>query len=465
VDGLNEPLGAALLRRVFKGYFQSDWAALFALRSAVRSGVDPFRYCAAQFNLAEHDVYCSAAKALGMVYCASVPPLAVETMDVNNVDHLKSVASLKGKMLDREVLFVAPDFWRFMDLAKRVSRHQQLRGQICIVPPKALRHAYVQNQSNALNTSAVTRLSKKWPFASAHLGLSKLTRYGFLAFALAIALSVFFPLGWFQPIATFIMAILFLVPAAFRLICAFNGRYVERLTKGTLLSDEELPIYTILIPLRDETDMVKQLAQSMRALNYPAEKLDIKFVVEATSKSTIKAVEPFLNDIRFELIAVPDTAPRTKPKAINFALPFVRGKHVVIFDAEDIPEADQLRTAASVFASHPHLECLQAELVIDNASENPLTAFFAAEYATQFGLIMPLLAHMDMPMPLGGTSNHFRTQTLKDLGAWDSFNVTEDADLGIRLARKKLKTAVLPSYTREEAPIDLWSWINSAPDG
>lgn len=459
VDGLNEPLGAALLRRIFKEYFQSDWSALFVLRKAADAGVDPLRYCASQLNISEQEIYRRAAKTLKLAFSDQVPPLAVQAIHADRIDHLKSVASLRGRMLDRDVLFVAPDFWRYVELAKRLSEKPQLRSRLCIVSPKSLRLAFVQQQGTALYESAITRLAKKWPFASAHLGLSKLTRYSFLAIVLGVALSVFFPLGWFQAVATVLMTILFLLPAAFRLSCAINGRIVKRNSQKDLLGDDQLPTYTIVIPLRDEAILVEQLANAMRALNYPAEKLDVKFVVEATSKKTIHAIKPFLADIRFELITVPDSEPRTKPKAVNFALPFARGEHLVIFDAEDIPEPNQLRVAATIFARHADLECLQAELVIDNANENPLTALFATEYAAQFGLIMPTLAHLNMPMPLGGTSNHFRTQTLKDLGAWDSFNVTEDADLGIRLARKKLKSTVLPSYTREEAPISIWPWV------
>jgi cellulose synthase/poly-beta-1,6-N-acetylglucosamine synthase-like glycosyltransferase len=459
VDGLNEPLGAALLRRVFREYFSTDGTALIALREAAQAGIDPFRFCAQQLNLSENEVYRRAANILVLTFSNEVPPLSIRAIKVHNIDQLNSVASLRGRMLDRDVLFISPDFWRYVELAKRLSGKPQLRAQLCVVSPKSLRRAFVQQQGASLYESSITRLAKKWPFASAHLGLSSFTRYGFLCVVLAVAISVFFPLGWFQPVATSLMTVLFLLPAVFRLSCALNGRVVTRVSTDKLLTDNQLPTYSIIIPLRDEALLVKQLAKAMQALNYPAAKLDVKFVVEATSKETIAAIEPFLDDIRFEMIPVPDSEPRTKPKAVNFALPFVRGEHVVIFDAEDIPEPNQLRLAATIFASNTQLECLQAELVIDNANENPLTALFATEYATQFGLIMPTLAHLDMPMPLGGTSNHFRTETLKNLGAWDSFNVTEDADLGIRLARKKLKSAILPSYTREEAPINTWPWI------
>lgn len=172
MDGLNEPLGAALLRRVFKEYYQSDWSALFALRKAADAGVDPFRYCAAHLNLSEQDVYARAAKALEIAFTHQVPPLAVRALNVDNIDQLKSVASLRGTMLDRDVLFIAPDFWHYVELAKRVSTNHQLRGQLCMVAPSALRSAFVVQQGTSLYESAIVRLARKWPFASAHLGLS-----------------------------------------------------------------------------------------------------------------------------------------------------------------------------------------------------------------------------------------------------------------------------------------------------
>lgn len=214
------------------------------------------------------------------------------------------------------------------------------------------------------------------------------------------------------------------------------------------------------MPLRDEAAMVPLLRKAITDLDYPAEKMDVKFVVEAKSVDTIAAVQAAMaEDPRFELIRIPDAEPHTKPKALNYALPLARGEHLVVFDAEDIPERRQLRLAASTFATDPGLDCIQAELVVDNAEENWITAMFAAEYAGQFGLLLPLLAHLRLPLPLGGTSNHFRTAALRELGHWDAYNVTEDADLGVRLSRLRYRTGVLPSETLEEAPISVGAWM------
>lgn len=226
-----------------------------------------------------------------------------------------------------------------------------------------------------------------------------------------------------------------------------------------MLTDAELPRYTVLVPLRDEAAMVPQLVEALGAFDYPAEKLDVMFLVEATSPETVAAVEAVRADARFELLVVPEGPPHTKPKALDYALPLVRGEHVVVFDAEDIPERRQLRRAAARFAAHPELDCLQAELRIDNGAENWLTALFAGEYAGLFSLLLPYLAEHRLPLPLGGTSNHFRTATLRQVGGWDAFNVTEDADLGVRLARMRTRTGTLAAATAEEAPIRLDAWM------
>ena len=144
---------------------------------------------------------------------------------------------------------------------------------------------------------------------------------------------------------------------------------------------------------------------------------------------------------------MPALAPQTKPKALNYALQFARGEFVVVYDAEDRPEPGQLRQALEVFrAGAPNLVCVQAQLNIDNPYRSWLTRQFTIEYSVLFDAILPALERLRLPVPLGGTSNHFPRAALVEAGAWDPFNVTEDADLGIRLARQKLRTSVLASH-------------------
>ncbi|WDR02156.1 glycosyltransferase family 2 protein [Devosia algicola] len=222
---------------------------------------------------------------------------------------------------------------------------------------------------------------------------------------------------------------------------------------------KSLPAYSVLIPLRDEAHMVPQLVAAMAALDYPAERLDIKFVVEADCHTTLEAVEPVLDQPQFSLVVVPEAVPLTKPKALDYALPLARGEYVVVFDAEDTPAPDQLWRAVRHFRDHPAVQCIQAELVIDNAAESWLTSLFAGEYSGLFGVQLPALARWGLPMPLGGTSNHFRVATLRELGGWDPYNVTEDADLGMRLARAGHRVDTLAIGTLEEAPTHLRSWL------
>jgi cellulose synthase/poly-beta-1,6-N-acetylglucosamine synthase-like glycosyltransferase len=164
--------------------------------------------------------------------------------------------------------------------------------------------------------------------------------------------------------------------------------------------------------------------------------------------------------IPLEVIIVPAGGPRTKPKALNVALPFARGSFTVIYDAEDRPEPGQLRRALQAFsAGGDDLACVQACLSIDNTTDSWLARFFTAEYAGQFDVFLPGIAAFGLPLPLGGSSNHFRTATLRQIGAWDPFNVTEDADLGMRLARLGYRTSVINSTTYEEAPARFGPWL------
>lgn len=226
------------------------------------------------------------------------------------------------------------------------------------------------------------------------------------------------------------------------------------------LRPEDLPIFTVLVPMFREAAMLPRLAQALRNLDYPLGKLDIKIVLEADDRETIEAARGLGLEGVFEIIVVPCSEPQTKPKACNFALRFARGEYLVIYDAEDRPEPDQLRKVVATFRrAPPNTACLQCRLNYYNADENWLTRMFTLDYALWFDQVLPGLERLGMPIPLGGTSNHFRTDVLRELHAWDPFNVTEDADLGIRIGQKGYRVGVVDSTTFEEASCRTGQWL------
>lgn len=226
------------------------------------------------------------------------------------------------------------------------------------------------------------------------------------------------------------------------------------------MREADLPRYTVLVAMFREARVLPDLVTGLRALDYPAAKLDIKLVLEEVDHETIAAARALKLPPHFEIVIVPDGAPRTKPRALNYALQFACGEYVVIYDAEDRPDPHQLRKAAAHFrGAPPEVVCLQGKLTFDNASENWLAKQFTIEYASLFGGILPMLDKARLPIPLGGTSNHFRASVLRKLGAWDAHNVTEDADLGMRIYRAGLRAQVLESVTYEEAACQPGNWL------
>ena len=224
------------------------------------------------------------------------------------------------------------------------------------------------------------------------------------------------------------------------------------------LPDAQLPIYTVLIPLYRETAALPGLVRAIEMLDYPAEKLDAKLIIEADDTETLNAARALKLDGRFEIITVPPAAPRTKPKALNYALKFARGQLATIYDAEDWPAPDQLRVAAAALAANPDLACVQAPLECYNGGDNWITRAFALEYAIHFHVWLPALVRLGLPIPLGGTSNHFVISKLRAVGAWDPFNVTEDADLGFRLAARGWRCGMIAPPTLEEATTNRADW-------
>jgi cellulose synthase/poly-beta-1,6-N-acetylglucosamine synthase-like glycosyltransferase len=427
------------------------------LRHAADLNVDPIDYCSSRLGLGDAVALGRAAHWAGFAFSDKVPSIAVGSARIRRLDNLAEIRTIRGMIYDRDVTFCAPRFDELLNLAEARLRTPGMARHLCMVPAREIRTALAASASAELLIEARQRLTRRWPFASADIDLPWTVRVMFVVLFVVVTAAVVVAPFYLGYALLPVLAILLLVPAAIRFAAAFTPP--ARPPPAPLLSDAELPVYTVLIPLRDEASMVPLLRRAMSAIDYPPEKLDVKFLVETKSAETIAAVEHILDDPRFELVGIPDAGPHTKPKALNYALPLARGEHLVVFDAEDIPDPRQLRLAASRFAADPSLDCVQAELVVDNADENVLTALFAAEYAGQFGLMLPFLARWRFPMPLGGTSNHFRTAALRELGHWDAYNVTEDADLGVRLSRLRYHTGVLASETSEEAPISLDAWM------
>jgi cellulose synthase/poly-beta-1,6-N-acetylglucosamine synthase-like glycosyltransferase len=220
------------------------------------------------------------------------------------------------------------------------------------------------------------------------------------------------------------------------------------------------PTYTILCPLYKEWETVGQFVAGIAALDYPKNRLQVLMLLEEDDVTTVEKVRSMNLPSYFEVIVVPHAKPKTKPKACNYGMRFATGEYTVIYDAEDVPESDQLKKAIMAFElAGPKVACIQAKLNFFNATDNFLTRLFTAEYSFWFDFMLPALQSLHGPIPLGGTSNHFKTSVLRQLGLWDPFNVTEDADIGIRLFTHGYRTAILDSTTYEEANGNVRSWI------
>ena len=223
--------------------------------------------------------------------------------------------------------------------------------------------------------------------------------------------------------------------------------------------DETCPSFTILIAAYHEAAMMAQLAAALRAISWPADKIEFCILLEVDDPDTLDAAKAADFPASTRLIVVPPGGPKTKPNALNYGLSLARGEILTVYDAEDQPHPDQLRAVCEAFKHAPaNTVCVQAPLAASNARAGWLAAQWALEYSVQFGLLVPALSIYRMPVLLGGTSNHIRRDALLALGGWDAWNVTEDADLGMRLARAGFLTASVRTPTFETAPTEVHIW-------
>jgi cellulose synthase/poly-beta-1,6-N-acetylglucosamine synthase-like glycosyltransferase len=313
--------------------------------------------------------------------------------------------------------------------------------------------------------SSVAGLRRAAPEMSAHTVLSRGQR-GVLVVASAGLLGALLshPVGTLQVIVAG-LTLCYALTLCYRLLLVgrgLRGHHMVRVSDAEALAvaDEDLPVYTVLVPAYREPHVIATVIAAVTALDYPADRLDVRLLLEADDEETIATARASLGSAPVTIVVVPPASPRTKPKACNFGLQTARGELVTIYDAEDRPEPLQLRRAVVALRRlGGGYAGVQARLGYFNARQNLITRWFTIEYGNWFGLLLPGLVSVGAPVPLGGTSNHFRTGLLRRLGAWDAFNVTEDADLGIRLARLGYSVAVLDSLTEEEANSDFVNWV------
>lgn len=261
-------------------------------------------------------------------------------------------------------------------------------------------------------------------------------------------------------ISHFIKICLFYMPIFNPVNKADESQKVSLPQVSTQNLPQGLPLYSIMIPLYKEEESIKFILKMLDKINYPRNKLDVKIILEEDDFKTINKLKSYVVEDFIDIIVVPVSSPRTKPKALNYALPFIRGKYVVVYDAEDMPEPDQILKALNLFESlDKRYACLQASLNFYNRNDNFLTRLFSIEYSMWFDHFMYSLSNSMMPIPLGGSSNHFKVNVLRKIGGWDAYNVTEDAEIGIRLHLLGYKTKMFDSFTLEEGVSGIKSWL------
>jgi cellulose synthase/poly-beta-1,6-N-acetylglucosamine synthase-like glycosyltransferase len=352
---------------------------------------------------------------------------------------------------------------------ERVERIRHLLGgaelQFVATTSWDIKNACLRLFRAEIADEAANELWRQNPEMSARVTFSRSQKIGGAVFAAALlASAVLWPMPTAIGVLT-VMSVTFLAGTSFKFFVAMRGaRYdvVERISRAQVeaLNDRELPRYTVLVPVFREANIVGQLIRNLGGLDYPTEKLEVLILIEEEDHETRDAVLTSNPPPHFRIVTIPKGHPQTKPRACNVGLYFATGDYLVIYDAEDTPDPDQLKKAVVAFRrGGDETVCLQASLNYFNDRENALTRMFTLEYSYWFDYMLAGLDLGDLPIPLGGTSNHFRTATLIELGGWDPYNVTEDADLGIRASALGYRVGVINSTTMEEANTSIPNFI------
>ncbi|MEM5471434.1 glycosyltransferase family 2 protein [Hoeflea sp. AS60] len=397
---------------------------------------------------------------LGLNHVSDIDPDEVVRLPSTDVLLLRD-GPVRLSRASGQVTAIVPEARHLEDHKARLTQMPSLRASLVVASPATIRKAVWQCGADDRVRKITFELDQDRRDASArrvltgpqgfvlglcvYLAATGFALWPFAAFSvLHVVLTLFFSGG-------ILLRLSALVASGFK--------PPKRLLAADQPGESRLPIYTVLIALHDEADMIPAIVSRISALHWPKSLLDIKYVCEADDTATISALQAQKLGPECEIILTPDFGPRTKPKALQYALQGARGTLVAVYDAEDKPAPGQLLEAWAAFRDgDASLGCVQAPLAIANLRKSWISGLFALEYSGLFRVLIPFLARTRMPIPLGGTSNHFQRAALEAAGGWDPHNVTEDADLGLRLYAHGYHTGTLKSATVETAPDTLEVW-------
>jgi cellulose synthase/poly-beta-1,6-N-acetylglucosamine synthase-like glycosyltransferase len=413
-------------------------------------------------EIGETAFFQQVAATLGLPFLWVVDPDALIMRDHDGLSALRAGDGVRMARLrstdGQSLIVVAPREQEFIKLKELLERKPELALRLRITMPSVLRRAVEIRCQPLLGRRAISHLFDTQPYNSARMVVT-----GWQGFLAGILLGLSILLLGLAPTGTLIGAHVFF--SLFFLSCVvLRLLAVRHVSPGppviSALRPKQMPRYSVLVALYDEAEIVPELLVALGKLIWPRGKLEIKLVCEADDRATIDAIRA--QDLRplVEVIEVPKGLPRTKPRALAYALQMVSGDFVALYDAEDRPHPMQLVEAWQRFqASDSSLACVQAPLTISNRRRSMLARMFAFEYSGLFKGMLPFLSRNELILPLGGTSNHFRRDILDTIGGWDPFNVTEDADLGLRLKRFGYRTETISLPTEEIAPETLSEWL------
>lgn len=307
------------------------------------------------------------------------------------------------------------------------------------------------------------------PYTSLHLRNSAIhtvtNHQKVIMFILLAVVIAFFIINWEIALIAFvtIITLIYFADLIFNLYLIINSlqhKSIISVSEKETAQEIDWPMYSIMCPLYKEWEVIPQFVAAIDAMDYPKDKLQVQLILEEDDKKTQEEVKKMKLPSYVDVLITPHFEPKTKPKACNYALMHSKGEYIVIYDAEDVPDPMQLKKAVVAFnRMEDNVVCLQAKLNFYNIHQNVLTRLFTLEYSLWFDLVLTGLHSINAPIPLGGTSNHFKRKYLDLLQGWDPFNVTEDCDLGIRLFKYKYKTKILDSITLEEANSSFFGWF------
>ncbi|MGQ9625204.1 MAG: glycosyltransferase [Candidatus Bathycorpusculaceae bacterium] len=216
-----------------------------------------------------------------------------------------------------------------------------------------------------------------------------------------------------------------------------------------------MPTFSIIVPVKNEENVVGRLLNALSRLNYPKDKVEILIVEDGSTDKSLEICMKYAKEHDTNVKIIRKPVSNGKPSALNYGVKHAMGEIVGFFDADNVPDVNVLMNVCRYFEDSS-VAAVQGRTLAINSEENMLTKFISYEEAVWCETYLRGKDVLDLFVHLKGSCQFIRRNVLERFEGFDEKALSEDMEFSARLTEKGYKIRYAPDVRSwQETPSNL----------